>query len=247
MKILRKLLSFTALILFAMLFTSCKAIIGEGEITVKYAIATTIIALVSFILDALVCISAEKHGKGVGWAFLDMIIILVPFFWRPFTYFNLLVLGISLVLFFIGLGVSGNKTLKDNAASEAKAKVEAEEKEKEEAEKKAQEEEKARIEAEEAAKAKAEAEAKAAAEAKAKEEAIEAAKKKLADEKAAKLAETQATLSQLENDLAAKKAEVASLGMDAQGIVQKAKLNKEIKELEPQIETLKAEVERLSK
>ena len=236
MKILRKLLSFTALILFAMLFTSCKAIIGEGEITVKYAIATTIIALVSFILDALVCISAEKHGKGVGWAFLDMIIILVPFFWRPFTYFNLLVLGISLVLFFIGLGVSGNKTLKDNAAAEAKAEAEAEEKEKAEAEKKAAEE-----------KAKAEAEATAAAEAKAKEEAIEAAKKKLADEKAAKLAETQAALSQLESDLAAKKAEVASLGMDAQGIVQKAKLNKEIKELEPQIETLKAEVERLSK
>lgn len=96
-------------------------------------------------------------------------------------------------------------------------------------------------------KAKAEAEAKAAAEAKAKEEAIEAAKKKLADEKAAKLAETQAALSQLENDLAAKKAEVASLGLDAQGIVQKAKLNKEIKELEPQIETLKAEVEKLNK
>lgn len=95
--------------------------------------------------------------------------------------------------------------------------------------------------------AKEKAEAKAASEAKAKEEAIEAAKKRLAEEKAAKLAETQATLTQLENDLAAKKAEVASLGLDAQGIVQKAKLNKEIKELEPQIETLKAEVERLSK
>ena len=60
-------------------------------------------------------------------------------------------------------------------------------------------------------------------------------------------AETKAVLEQLENDLAAKKAEVASLGLDAQGIVQKAKLNKEIKELEPQIETLKAEVEKLSK
>ena len=100
---------------------------------------------------------------------------------------------------------------------------------------------------EKAAKAKAEAEAKVAAEAKAKEEAIEAAKKKLAEEKSAKLAETQTALTQLENDLAAKKAEVASLGLDAQGIVQKAKLNKEIKELEPQIETLKAEVEKLNK
>ena len=95
--------------------------------------------------------------------------------------------------------------------------------------------------------AKEKAEVKAAAEAKAKAEAIEAAKKKLAEEKAAKLAEIQATLTQLESDLVAKKAEVASLGLDAQGIVQKAKLNKEVKELEPQIETLKAEVERLSK
>ena len=236
MKTLKKLLTLSALVLFAMMFTSCKAKFGDGEITVKYAIATAAIALLCFILDVIVCISAEKHGKGVGWAFLDMIIILVPFFWRPFAYFNLLVLGISLVLFFIGLGVSGNQTLKDNAAAEAKAKAEAEEKERAEAEKKAAKE-----------KAKAEAEAKAAAEAKAKEEAIEAAKKKLADEKAAKLAETQASLSQLENDLAAKKAEVASLGLDAQGIVQKAKLNKEIKELEPQIETLKAEVEKLGK
>lgn len=63
----------------------------------------------------------------------------------------------------------------------------------------------------------------------------------------AKLAETKAVLEQLEAELAEKKAELATLGMDAQGIVQKAKLNKEIKELEPQIETLKAEVERLGK
>ncbi len=129
MKTLKKLLTLAALVLFAMTFTSCKAIFGDGEITVKYAISTVVIALLCFILDVLVCISAEKHGKGVGWAFLDMIIILVPFFWRPFAYFNLLVLGISLVLFFIGLGVSGNQTLKDNAAAEAKAKAEAEEKE----------------------------------------------------------------------------------------------------------------------
>ena len=84
----------------------------------------------------------------------------------------------------------------------------------------------------------AETNAKAEAEAKAKAE---------AEEKAKKLAETQAVLSQMESDLEAKKAELASLGMDAQGIVRKAALNKEIKELEPQIETLKAEVERLSK
>ena len=83
-----------------------------------------------------------------------------------------------------------------------------------------------------------EAEEKSKAETKAKAESAE---------KANTLAETKAVLEQLENDLAAKKAEVASLGLDAQGIVQKAKLNKEIKDLESQIETLKAEVEKLSK
>ena len=60
------------------------------------------------------------------------------------------------------------------------------------------------------------------------------------------LEETKAALSQLESDLEAKKAEIATLGMDAQSIVKKAQLNKEVKELVPQIETLKAEVERLS-
>ncbi|MBR1721744.1 MAG: hypothetical protein IJ727_04560 [Treponema sp.] len=129
---------------------------------------------------------------------------------------------------------------KKKAEEEATAKIIAEEK----AKMKAEAEAKAKQEAEE--KAEAEAKAKAEAEAKAKAEA-EAKAKAEAEEKAKKLAETKAILSQLESDLAAKKAEVASLGLDAQGIVQKAKLNKEIKELEPQIETLKAEVERLSK
>ena len=35
--------------------------------------------------------------------------------------------------------------------------------------------------------------------------------------------------------------------MDAQAIVKKAALNKEIKELEPKVEALKAEIEKLSK
>lgn len=63
----------------------------------------------------------------------------------------------------------------------------------------------------------------------------------------AKLSEKKEELSKLEAALAAKKAEVASLGMDAQAIVKKAALNKEIKELEPKVEALKAEIEKLSK
>ena len=109
--------------------------------------------------------------------------------------------------------------------------------------------EKAKAEAEKAeaeAKAKAKAEAeKAAAEAKVKAEA-EARAIAEKEAKAKQLEETKAALSQLESDLEAKKAEIATLGMDAQSIVKKAQLNKEVKELESQIKTLKAEVERLS-
>ena len=108
--------------------------------------------------------------------------------------------------------------------------------------------EKAKAEAEKAeaeAKAKAKAEAeKAAAEAKVKAEA-EARAIAEKEAKAKQLEETKAALSQLESDLEAKKAEIATLGMDAQSIVKKAQLNKEVKELVSQIETLKAEVERL--
>ena len=123
----------------------------------------------------------------------------------------------------------------EKAKAKAKAKAEAEAKAKAEAEK-AEAEAKAKAEAE--AKAKAEAEAKAKAEAEARAIAEKEAKAK-------QLEETKAALSQLESDLEAKKAEIATLGMDAQSIVKKAQLNKEVKELVPQIETLKAEVERL--
>ena len=131
---------------------------------------------------------------------------------------------------------------KEAAIKKAKAQAE---KAKAEAEK-AEAEAKAKAEAEKAeaeAKAKAEAE-KAAAEAKAKAEA-EARAIAEKEAKAKQLEETKAALSQLESDLEAKKAEIATLGMDAQSIVKKAQLNKEVKELVPQIETLKAEVERL--
>ena len=155
--------------------------------------------------------------------------------------------GALLLLFIIAFIISAKKAAKEAAARAAieaqKAKQRAAEKQRKEelaAKKKAEEEATAKIIAEEKAKMKAEAEAKA------KQEAEEKAKAE-SEAKAKQLAEKQAALSQLENDLAAKKAQVASLGLDAQGIVQKAKLNKEIKDLEPQIETLKAEVEKLSK
>ena len=163
--------------------------------------------------------NSESFGKSLGISFIG---------W-----------GALLLLFIIAFIISAKKAAKEAAARAAieaqKAKQRAAEKQRQQelaAKKKAEEEAAAKIKAEEEAKAKAEAEAKAKAEAEA---------------KAKQLAEIQPTLQKLESDLEAKKAEAASLASDAQGIMKKAKLNKEIKELEPQIETLKAEVERLSK
>ena len=243
MKTLKKLLTLAALVLFAMMFTSCKAKIGGGEFSIFWQILAILMWFIA--ISQFEYIIPKKQGvfKWICHKFFLVLFlagIIFPFIWAPLPYIPKISLGVAAFIWLIGMikgaPIKKQKELEELAAIKAKAKAEAEEKERAEAEEKAAKE-----------KAKAEAEAKAAAEAKAKEEAIEAAKKKLADEKAAKLAETQAALSQLENDLAAKKAQVASLGLDAQGIVQKAKLNKEIKDLEPQIETLKAEVEKLSK
>ena len=190
----------------------------------------------------------------------SFIVLLLNYFWVFVTaihynaenfkrslMFSFIGWGALLLLFIIAFIISAKKAAKEAAALAAynaqKAKERAAEKQRQQelaAKKKAEEEATAKIIAEEKAKMKAEAEAKA------KQEAEEKAKAE-AEAKAKQLAETQRVLTQMENDLAAKKAQVASLGLDAQGIVQKAKLNKEIKDLEPQIETLKAEVEKLSK
>ena len=208
--------------------------------------------------------SDSKKGLSFGililnyiWAFVALIRYNSESF-KSSLVFSLIGWGAILLLLIIVLIISSKIKTKEAAAQAAynaqKAKERAKKKAEEEATAKIIAEEKAKMKAEAEAKAKQEAEEKAEAEAKAKAEAeakakaeAEAKAKAEAEEKAKKLAETQAVLSQMESDLEAKKAEVASLGLAAQDIVQKAKLNKEIKELEPQIETLKAEVERLSK
>ncbi len=242
MKNIKKMLGFLALGLFAMMFTSCKSKIGGGEFSIFWqilAILMWFIAITQF--DYII---PKKQGV-FKWIcnkfFLVLFLagIIFPFIWAPLPYIPKISLGVAAFIWLIGMikgaPIKKQKELEELAAIKAKAKAEAEEKERAEAEKKAAKE-----------KAKAEAEARAAAEAKAKAEA-EAKAKAEAEAKAKQLAEIQPTLQKLESDLEAKKAEAASLASDAQGIMKKAKLNKEIKELEPQIETLKAEVERLSK
>ena len=178
------------------------------------------------------------------WGFVSAVFYNPESFGNSFI-FALIGWGVLFVIDFV-LAYSVQKKNIELAAYKAKLDAERAEKAKAKAKAKAAAEAKAKAKAEKAAaeaKAKAEAE-KAAAEAKAKAEA-EARAIAEKEAKAKQLEETKAALSQLESDLEAKKAEIATLGMDAQSIVKKAQLNKEVKELVPQIETLKAEVERL--
>ena len=223
MKTLKKLLTLSALVLFAMMFTSCKAKIGGGEFSIFWqilAILMWFIAITQF--DYII---PKKQGvfKWICHKFFLVLFlagIIFPFIWAPLPYIPKISLGVAAFIWLIGMikgaPIKEQKKLEELAAIKAKAKAEAEKKEKAEAEKKAAEE-----------KAIAEAEAKAAAEAKAKAEA-EAKAKAEAEAKANQLAEIQPTLQKLESDLEAKKAEATSLASDAQGIMKKAKLNKEI-------------------
>ena len=242
MKTLKKLLTLAALVLFAMTLTSCKAKIGGGEFSIFWQILAILMWFIAISQEDYIIPKKQGVFKRICAIFLYILFlagIIFPFIWAPLPYIPKISLGVAAFIWLIGMikgaPIKKQKELEELAAIKAKAKAEAEEKERAEAEKKAAKE-----------KAKAEAEARAAAEAKAKAEA-EAKAKAEAEAKAKQLAEIQPTLQKLESDLEAKKAEAASLASDAQGIMKKAKLNKEIKELEPQIETLKAEVERLSK
>ncbi len=254
MKKLKKIVGCAGLAFAAMMLTSCKAKIGGGEFSILWQILAIIMWFIA--LCEMEYLLPKKEGalrRICGYFNLLLFVcgVVFPFVWAPLPYIPKISLGAAAFFWIIslirGAPIKAQKEAEEKERLAAKAKAEEEEKEaarKAEAEAKAKAEAEAKAAAE--AKAKAEAEAKAAAEAKAKAEA-EAKAKAEAEEKAKKLSEAQASLSQKESDLEAKKAEVASLGLDAQGIVRKAALNKEIKELEPEIEALKAEIERLSK
>ena len=232
MKNLKKYLGIIGLVFAAMMFTSCKTIIGETEMSGLY-ITFAVLAIIAWLwvdVQAILAPAGKSLKPGSIVMVITLIPLLLPFFIAPNKFFSLLLFGISVILAILSYII--RKAIWDADFQQKQwAKNE---------EKKAKATAEAKLKTEEEAKAKAEAEAKAKAEAETKAKAE-------AEEKAKKLSETKAVLSQMESDLEAKKAELASLGLDAQDIVRKAALNKEIKELEPQIETLKAEVERLSK
>ena len=100
-----------ALGLLSMMFTSCKALIGNGDMTVLYIIANVVIAAGFFALDLFVdgWIKGEyfphKKKEEVGiikiwyYGLSEIVIVIFMFLFRPFACFNLIALIALLALF----------------------------------------------------------------------------------------------------------------------------------------------------
>ena len=105
MKTLKKLLTLAALVLFAMMFTSCKAKIGGGEFSIFWQI------LAIFMWLAEISQSEYLLPKKINFfrRFLGLILfilfiagIALPFIWCPLPYTPKISLGIAAFLWLIG-------------------------------------------------------------------------------------------------------------------------------------------------
>lgn len=96
------------LALLSMMFTSCKAVIGNGEMTVLYIIANVVITVVFFALDLFLDWKIKDayfpNPKEAGvikifyYGLSEFAIVILMFLFRPFAYFNVLALIILLAI-----------------------------------------------------------------------------------------------------------------------------------------------------
>lgn len=111
MKNTKRMAVLVVLGLLSMMFTSCKALIGNGDMTVLYIIANVVIAAGFFALDLFVdgWIKREyfphKKKEEVGiikiwyYGLSEIVIVIFMFLFRPFACFNLIALIALLALF----------------------------------------------------------------------------------------------------------------------------------------------------
>lgn len=104
---LKKMLAVLALIGLAMMFTSCKALIGNGEITSLYTVSNIVIAVCVIALDMFIDSHIKaKYGDQKEWletksfaqisGIVEFILLALLFICRPFAFFNALILIICL-------------------------------------------------------------------------------------------------------------------------------------------------------
>lgn len=103
------MLAVLALIGLAMIFTSCKALIGNGEITSLYTVSNIVIAVCVIALDMFIDSRIKaKYGDQKEWletksfaqisGIVEFILLALLFICRPFAFFNALILIICLGL-----------------------------------------------------------------------------------------------------------------------------------------------------
>ncbi len=94
--------------LFMMMLTSCKALVGGGEITTSYTIANIVIAIIAFafdmILDSRIDAKYGKHKVADSKSlkslpgYISIVLLILPFICRPFALFNILILALCVVI-----------------------------------------------------------------------------------------------------------------------------------------------------
>ena len=128
MKKTNKLTAFSALALLSMMFTSCKAVIGGGDMPLLYIITNIAIVIGFFAFDSFMDSKLDaRYGKptkapaGKSFAIISGLIefalIVLMFLFRPFARFNIFVLAVLFVLLFIDKIIKKNNRKKNAAPS----------------------------------------------------------------------------------------------------------------------------------
>ena len=123
MKNTKRMAAFMVLALLSMMFTSCKAVVGNGDMTVLYVIANIVIAAgfvaLDFFLDGKIVAKYGKQKEPDSKSFamisgtLEILLLVAIFLLRPFKFFNVLVLAVILVI------TAADKNIKIKKAKEA--------------------------------------------------------------------------------------------------------------------------------
>ncbi len=106
MKTLKKLLTLAALVLFAMMFTSCKAKIGGGEFSIFWQILAILMWFIA--ISQFEYIIPKKQGvfKWICHKFFLVLFlagIIFPFIWAPLPYIPKISLGVAAFIWLIGM------------------------------------------------------------------------------------------------------------------------------------------------
>ncbi|MGN0726123.1 MAG: hypothetical protein ACI4LR_08135 [Treponema sp.] len=123
MKNTKRMAALAALGLLSMMFTSCKAVLGNGEITTLYTISNIAVVVASFAFSEYTgylhrkkyhltkeeAAAMPKFSIIIGVIMLALLVLIFVF--RPFKFFNLLVLVFNMIAEIVD-GIIKGKSIK---------------------------------------------------------------------------------------------------------------------------------------